>query len=215
MDYKELVRIVKQGEGLHIEFKLKTNHPEKIIREIVAFANTAGGYLLVGIDDTGQIKGLKNPQGDRYVLEKAIATQCIPAIHYTLTSVQVGNDQEVLVYYIHTSEDKPYCVINQEGHKKAYVRIADKSVQASREMYQVMRQARRRNVKFVYGEKEQQLMKILETQGMITVDEYAAKANLSKSIASKTLVLLVLANVLEIHPHESTDWFTRREVEYS
>ena len=89
MDYKELVRIIRQGEGLRVEFKLKINHPEKIIREVVAFANTSGGYLIVGVDDKGQMKGLKNPEEDRYVLEKAMTQNCTPAITYTVDSLKL------------------------------------------------------------------------------------------------------------------------------
>ncbi|MDP5139743.1 MAG: ATP-binding protein, partial [Spirosomaceae bacterium] len=33
MTLKDLKLMVKQGEGQRMEFKLKTNHPEKIIRE--------------------------------------------------------------------------------------------------------------------------------------------------------------------------------------
>lgn len=215
MDYKELVQLVKQGEGLRTEFKLKTNHPDKIIREIVAFANTAGGWLLVGVDDAGVIKGLKNSEGDRYVLDKAIATLCFPEITYTTERIKVGEEKEVLVYYIHHSNQKPHCITTEEGKRRAYIRVADKSVQASREMYQIMKQAgRQRNVQFVYGEKERLLMQLLEEKERITVQDYVEFANLSTNVASKTLILLVLANVLEIHPTENRDWYSRLEVEY-
>jgi predicted HTH transcriptional regulator len=43
MDLKELKTLVKRGEGANLEFKLKASHPEKIVREVVAFANTDGG----------------------------------------------------------------------------------------------------------------------------------------------------------------------------
>jgi len=40
-----LTSLVRQGEGLHLEFKAKTNFPDKIVHELIAFANTNGGTL--------------------------------------------------------------------------------------------------------------------------------------------------------------------------
>ena len=46
-----LRRLVSQGEGQHLEFKRKASYPDKIVRELIAFANSQGGTLLVGVDD--------------------------------------------------------------------------------------------------------------------------------------------------------------------
>ena len=51
-------------------------------------------------------------------------------------------------------------------------------------------------------------MKALEETGKITLKEFSKVANLPRFMASKTLVKLVLANVLQIHPQESEDFFT-------
>ena len=84
MDLRTLKELVKQGEGDNLEFKLKSNHPEKIVREIVAFANSGGGKLLVGIGDDKTIKGLKYADEDEYILEKAIQKYCTPPIPYDI-----------------------------------------------------------------------------------------------------------------------------------
>ncbi|MEQ8573732.1 MAG: ATP-binding protein, partial [Fulvivirga sp.] len=51
MTFQELKRLVSQGESETLEFKRKVAHPEKIVKEIVAFANTKGGKLLIGVSD--------------------------------------------------------------------------------------------------------------------------------------------------------------------
>lgn len=51
----------------------------------------------------------------------------------------------------------------------------------------------------------------MQDTGKITLKEYAKLAKLPKFIASKTLVRLVLANVLVIHPQEVDDFFTLKE----
>ncbi|MDZ7649627.1 MAG: ATP-binding protein [Cytophagales bacterium] len=48
-------------KALHLEFKRKAAYPEKIVRELIAFANTEGGTLLVGVDDDKSIPGVKYP----------------------------------------------------------------------------------------------------------------------------------------------------------
>lgn len=210
MDLRSLTELTRQGEGKRLEFKLKTNHPEKIVRELVAFANTGGGKLLVGVDDAGNIKGLKYPDGDLFVLNKAIRTLCFPPLPFTTERISVGNEKEVLVYHIAHSPDKPHYVQQEDGRKIVYVRIDDRSVQASREVFQIMqRSGAGRDVKFSYGEKEKKLMQILDEQPSVTVESFAVKAGIPRKTASRTLVLLVLANVLEVHPDGLADQFTR------
>ena len=51
MDYKDVTRIIDEGEGFEVEFKRKVTTPEKIARALIAFANTKGGHILFGVDD--------------------------------------------------------------------------------------------------------------------------------------------------------------------
>ena len=53
MTFTELKQLVRRGEGQYLEFKKKADHPDKIVREMVAFANSGGGELLLGVDDHG------------------------------------------------------------------------------------------------------------------------------------------------------------------
>ena len=82
MSLQEIHRLVEQGEGENIEFKRKVAHPDKIVREIVAFANTTGGHLLIGVDDDGSIPGIKFADEEIFVLERAIQRWCRPKIDY-------------------------------------------------------------------------------------------------------------------------------------
>lgn len=231
MDYRTLKELVRQGEGKHLEFKLKTNHPEKIVREIVAFANTEGGRLLIGIGDDRSIKGLKHADEDEYLMVRAIQKLCTEGLEYRIQRVHVGDEREVLVFTIPRSNARPHFVReeiditkgtpllvrkkfvpHQNGKKivhRAYVRVADKSVQASWEMREILRRkSENRNVQFRYGDKEHKLMQHLDQHKSVTVDGFATVAGIPRNLASKTLVLLVLANVLEVHPDEMVDRYT-------
>jgi predicted HTH transcriptional regulator len=209
-DLKELKNLVRQGEGLHLEFKLKSNHPEKIIREVVAFANSSGGKLLIGISDDKHIKGLKYIDEDEYVITKNIEKFIYPAIDYTIRKIKVEDEREVLVYDIKPSPFKPHYVDldGQPEHRKAYVRIDDKSIQASKEVREIMKGERRsRDLKFTFGEKEKVLMEYLDTHKHITINTFSQIADIPRKLASRTLVLLVLTSVLKVLPHESEDLY--------
>ena len=55
MTNQELKFILQQGEGFKIEFKEQINNIDK---EIIAFANSKGGRIFLGVDDKGKIKGI-------------------------------------------------------------------------------------------------------------------------------------------------------------
>lgn len=206
----ELKELVKQGENQLLEFKLKANHPDKIVKEIVAFANSQGGKLVVGVNDNKEILGLKFAEDEQFILLKAIEKFCFPPINYQLYATTLDNDREVLVFDIFESENKPHFVQieNVTQEKSAYVRVNDMSIKASKEVLKIWKgQAKERQYKFSFGEKEAQLMKFLDQNGKITVSQFQQLVQMPKSNCSNTLVLLTLANVLSIIPDENEDFF--------
>lgn len=228
MTVRELQLLVKEGEHTTLEFKRKVAHPEKIIKEIVAFANTAGGNLLIGVNDDGHLTGLKFPDEDAYVLERAIRQHCRPAIDFRKEYIQLSEKKTIIRYYIPESPRKPHYVQEpapsgtthkQETRpglqKRSYFRVLDRSIQASRELREILRRQRKpKDIGFIWGEKEQLLLRHLSEHPGITVREFAGLAALSRYQASRTLVLLVLGNVLEIIPAEGEDLFiTKRTSE--
>jgi Fic family protein len=98
-------------------------------------------------------------------------------------------------------------------HGKVYIRIEDKSFKASREMWEILKyRIKNKGARFHYGDKERVLLQYLETHKYITVDEFAALAQIPRPKASRTLVVLVVAEVLRIQPQESGhDFFAFNE----
>ena len=47
----DLLDILTRAEGKTLEFKRDLSSPEGVLKSLVAFANTAGGTLLVGVED--------------------------------------------------------------------------------------------------------------------------------------------------------------------
>lgn len=207
-DLRELKKLVARGEGQYLEFKRKASFPEKIVREMIAFANTEGGTVLIGVDDNGTIPGLRHPEGEAHVIRKAL-TLCRPMLQFTEEALPVGNGRSVLRYDIPESGRKPHYLL-QDGVKEAFVRVGDESIRASREVREIVRRARReRNIHFRYGDHEKILMQYLDAHAFITLKEYMTLGNLSRLQASRKLILLVLARVLYVTPHGSGDRYSR------
>jgi ATP-dependent DNA helicase RecG len=57
-----LLTLPQRHEGKMLEFKRDLSSPINLLRTIVAFANSAGGVLVIGIEDqTRNLKGIEDP----------------------------------------------------------------------------------------------------------------------------------------------------------
>jgi hypothetical protein len=211
LDLRNLKHLVRHGEGQRLEFKMKVKFPEKIIKELVAFANSDGGHLFVGVADDGQIEGSKFVDEDQFLLEKAISAYCFPAFTYHVYRIPLENGRAVLVYHVFESVDKPHYVqLESDKHPVCYVRVKDRTIKASKEMKQILRRENEEGLSFAYGDSERWLMEYLRTNELITLSEFATKANLPIWLASRKLVLLVLNRVLKIEAGEQQDIYSLR-----
>ena len=205
--------MVRKGENDRLEFKKKVDYPEKVIKEITAFANTQGGELLIGVDDNREISGLKYPDEHRFALENAIESYCKPIISFQVEQIPVSENRFVLKYTIDKSERRPHSVRLTPGNDEYFIRVGDKSVKASREFVEIMeRQRKGKNIQFYFGDSEKILMKYLEDNNFITIEQYALLASLKPYQAARKLILLVLANVLVVVPGEKQDVFELNKI---
>ncbi|MBC6368897.1 helix-turn-helix domain-containing protein [Algoriphagus sp. AK58] len=211
MTLQEVKSLAAKGEGLKIEFKKKAAFPEKIVREVIALANTEGGDLLIGVDDDGTVSGQRFIEEEIFVMEKAIRELIFPSLSFEVFTIKLTEKKGVAVFRIPLSPDRPHYIKSQEK-KQAFIRVGDRSVQASREVWEVLKKSRiPKDTVFTYGRKEEILMKALGEKGRITLKEFSKAASIPPFLASKTLVRLVVANVLTIHPQETEDFFTLKE----
>ncbi|MBP5157011.1 MAG: ATP-binding protein, partial [Treponema sp.] len=50
--------MLPESENISIEFKSAQVRPESVAREMVAFSNSYGGTLYIGVEDDGSVSGL-------------------------------------------------------------------------------------------------------------------------------------------------------------
>jgi predicted HTH transcriptional regulator len=206
----QLRKLVSQGEGLRLEFKKKASHPEKIVRELIAFANTEGGVLLIGVDDDKTISGVKYPEEEILAVKQALEKFCRPVILLVETIIPISENRFVVELVVSLGERRPYFFKLSPEEKESYIRASDKSIKASKEMIEIVRRSKsKKDIRFTFGEPEKQLMEYLEVNGKITIAEFRKAAKLNRFIAAKKLILLVLANVLRITPTEKGDLYSR------
>ncbi|MCK4528526.1 putative DNA binding domain-containing protein, partial [candidate division WOR-3 bacterium] len=56
-----IIQLVSMPEGKTLEFKRDISSPKNILKTLVAFANTAGGRLIIGVeDDTREVLGVED-----------------------------------------------------------------------------------------------------------------------------------------------------------
>lgn len=209
MTLRELTQLVALGEGAHLEFKRKVPRPERIAKEVIAFANTRGGHLLLGVDDDGSVVGVRDAAEEEFSFRQALDAHCHPPVDFAFERIPVKHRRDVLRIYVPPSKQRPHYLVHNEHERVAYVRVDDMSVEASREVLQLMRSREAPDARaFEFGEKELMLMRYLEHYGRITVSQYATLAGVPRRRASATLVRLARADVLELHPDPRHDYFT-------
>lgn len=211
MTLQEVKTLAAKGEGIRIEFKKKAAFPEKIVREVIAFANTEGGDLLIGVDDDGTVSGQRYIEEEIFVMEKAIRELVFPVLEFEVFQLKLSEKKGVAIFRIPFSPNRPH-YLQEKEKKQAFIRVEDRSVQASREVWEVLKRGKNpKDTVFTYGKKEETLMKFLGENEKITLREFSKIAGIPRFLASKTLVRLVSANVLRLHPQELEDFFTLKD----
>ncbi|OGU67141.1 MAG: transcriptional regulator [Stygiobacter sp. RIFOXYC12_FULL_38_8] len=215
MSRKKVLDMIENGEGLNVEYKQRFSTHEKIAKEIIAFANTRGGFLFIGIDDSKKIYGIASEKGDNDLIREVAEKYCEPKVEITLECMNIEK-KDVLVVEIPESLNKPHRIQDYKtsldlNTAAVYVRVNDKSVLASKEMIKILQtQTRGKTLEhYEVGTSEKVAFSYLDKNEKITVKELGKLANISDRRASRTLIKLVRANILLIHTKDNGEsYFT-------
>lgn len=114
------------GEDRKIEFKreLPGNY-EKFLKDIIAFSNSTGGQVLLGIEDeTGIVYGIgeKSPFKLSDAISNMISDACTPQIEPDI-SIQTVEDKTILVIDVAPGKFRPYYLTSKGKETGTYIRI--------------------------------------------------------------------------------------------
>ena len=121
------------GESKNIEYKVSLpDKSEKYMKTIVAFANTQGGKLIVGVDDkTHQIVGVENDVLFQLMdgIANAVSDSCVPQIIPDIEP-QTVDGKTVIVVSVEAGKNRPYYLKSKGKDNGTYIRVAGTSRQA-------------------------------------------------------------------------------------
>ena len=121
------------GESKNIEYKVTLpDKSEKYMKTIVAFANTQGGKLVVGVDDkTHEIVGVENDILFQLMdgIANAVADSCMPQIIPDIEP-QTVDEKTVIIVSVEAGKNRPYYLKSKGKENGTYIRVAGTSRQA-------------------------------------------------------------------------------------
>ena len=113
MTPKELADIIACGETSTVQFKREYTSARQFAEEIVAFANSKGGMIVIGVEDkTGEALGVSYEQIQSYSHEIAtVANDFVRPVVYLQTEVAIVADKRLLIVHVAEGTNKPYKTI--------------------------------------------------------------------------------------------------------
>ncbi|MGM0597958.1 MAG: RNA-binding domain-containing protein [Myxococcota bacterium] len=134
METIDLFQIIKQGEDSTTQFKKNISNKDSLAAELVAFSNSLGGNLIIGVDDDGIITGLKHDDIKR--INKMLSNVCSQNIRPSInpiSQIKTFDEKQVMIIMVSKGINKPYS--DKDG--KIWVKSgADKRKATSREEIQ-------------------------------------------------------------------------------
>lgn len=136
-----LTDLLKRPEGKTLEFKRDLSSPAGVLRTVVAFANTAGGTVLIGVEDgTRRVRGVADPLAleERLanVLSDGIAPHLVPDIE-----VLPWRSTNILAVQVYPSPSRPHYLKAAGVEAGVYVRVGSTNRRADDELVAELRRA--------------------------------------------------------------------------
>lgn len=199
-------KIILQGEHQQQDFKFQVNDSKKIARTLVAFANTDGGKVLIGVKDNGVIAGIRTEE-EYHMIDAAASMYCKPEIDFAFRHWNVEG-KRILEIDVPRSQIKPVYAMTDDGRWMAYVRVGDQNILASTIMIKYWNRKNSNHGALIrYSDKEKLLLDYLNSHPFITLNKYCRLAAIPRYLAENTIVNLMMADVIEMGQNEKHVWF--------
>ena len=205
-----LYKLIDEGEHQQQDFKYCINDSKKIAKSLVAFANTDGGRLLIGVKDNKKIVGIKSDE-EFYMVEAAAKIYSKPAISF-LTKQWHVEGKTVLEIQIKPSNKKPHFAKDENGKWLAYIRNADENFLAHKIQIEVWKkQNNSQGIYFSYSEDEKFLIDYLQKNGSITFSKFIRLTHISRKKAEEILSNFVIMEVINMKTGNERTTFSLNE----
>jgi hypothetical protein len=201
-DYKPdpgtyIKKIIQAGENQQLDFKFEISDSRKIAKTLVAFSNTDGGKLLIGVKDNGKIAGVRTDE-EFFMVQAAADMYCRPIVNFE-SKRWVVEGKTVLEVTIPKGKNLPYMAETEPDKWLAYIRVKDENILATSVHLKVWRnKSHDKGILVEYSEKIKMLMEYLELHPSISVSRFCRIAFLPRSAAENILADLIYFGLIEM-----------------
>lgn len=200
-------KLIEQGEHQMLDFKFEISDSKKIARSLVAFANTYGGRLLIGVKDNGSISGIRSDE-EKYMIQAAAELYCQPKVEFQVKEWNI-NGKTILEVFIPKSKFHKHRALDHNNIYKVYIRVKDQNIIANNILLKIWKyQHNRQNIKVTFTDPELFLLKYLNENEKITLEEFMDSAKINKRDAENILVNFTLINMLKVEITEKVIFFS-------
>ncbi len=198
--------LIEGGEGMHLDFKFEVSDAPKIARSLVAFANTKGGKLLIGVKDNGSIAGVRSEE-EFFMIDSAAKLYCKPEVMFNSKEWNL-NGKKVLEIEITQSNKVPHKAPDTKGNYRAFVRNKDQNLLANGIMMKIWKkQKSMENIEITYGDVERSLMQHLDKNEVSDFEQIKSVCNLSKFETEDLLADFILMDLVDMEISEDNSFF--------
>ena len=188
-------KLIEEGEHQMLDFKFEISDSKKIARSLVAFANTDGGRLLIGVKDNGVISGIRSEE-EKHMIQAASEMYCNPIVKYQAKE-WVVNGKTVLEIIVPRSKNK-HKAPDHNNLYKVYIRVKDQNIVADSILLKIWKnQNNKQSVKVTFTESEMFLLKYLSENKFITLKDFISEAKINKKEAERILVNFTVINLIK------------------
>ena len=203
----KLIKMIAEGEHQRQDFKYCINDSRKIARSMVAFANTDGGRLLLGIRDNGTVAGVRSDE-EYYMAEAAAKLYSKPSVEFQ-TKQWLIEGKTVLEINIPKGESAPYLAQNEESKWMAYIRKDDQNIIAPGILLKIWKQQKSpRGVFIRFSEDEKKLLLLFEAREYLTLNQFTHLAKIQRRKVEEILVNLIAIGIIKMTITETGTCFS-------
>lgn len=192
-DKRYLFSLIREGEHQQQDFKYRITDASKLAKSVSAFANTDGGRLLIGIRDDGNISGVRSEE-EIFMMHQAAYKFCNPEASIRFDTYHIDG-RTIVIATVPPSLRRPICALDEEGNRRAYIRIADENIVASPVHLAIWRELQKpQGIMLTYDDDIRHLLDIMK--GRHTLNQIVSLSRLPRYKVIGLLARLIRFNTI-------------------
>jgi predicted HTH transcriptional regulator len=121
-------------EGKTLEFKRDLSSPKNMLKTLIAFANTAGGCLIIGVEDESrEVIGVEDPLDEEERICNLIADNIKPRLVPNVELISI-EDKTLLRVKVYPSGSRPHWLKKEGPNEGVYVRLGSTNRKADQDL---------------------------------------------------------------------------------